>query len=1011
MRKSVVLILSCLLLLPALANAWTLVVTVNNGNDTNYVKLTSGALNTANENVAIKSAYSSPQITMSGDGEVTITGTTTNLTLDGAPVSATAGVLQIPAPASNSAYVQLVATFDPASSTKKNINVLPVPGGLIVLKVGPAQTMAGFSLLPGTAYTVTAIPFGGYKVTGIFVDGGNVAQVGAVVGESRSASSTVGVATTDVSATFVQNASISGSANIPTNGVTGNAISLSSWVQTIPASSIAYTWTVTGPANFNGNASSLVFTPTAAGTYHVAFEADTTDGGNQKVQASGDIVVADAVALASAACTTCHSNSTPTVVANFNVSKISAAGLSCQTCHASAVLGVTNPHTNVTCVGCHNSDVASHTFANVSTTTAAIAVKNLHTAAEASCVGCHAVTRNFGASYVQDNNGVRAVVGEFGKWSHHVTGVDLQDAHCAACHMEGKTSADGARIVVDSTYHMAGKNIYLRNADTDAAIAWDPENPNFTNMDNFCMSCHDADGAISPKSAAIRALMIPATGKTASATNPFGDTISNQYDKMERPAVVNAKGQFDPANNSHHAVRGKRYTGNSRSAGSRQIASAATFAANSSATLFGARATIYDAGKFEATYRTLEDAAGETDSTQSLNGRNGGTALGDDSTLHCADCHTVGQFAARGTVAFANLSTNFGAGITKFYKEPIGAHGANNEYLLRNAIGTDARHTAVEYTSNGKTVQGVTVTGSGASRSFAFDGTKAYLVCFNCHNFMAYGSLYTATNKFSAAHAGEAAGANGECNGSYNTTTAINTTGEDRLKSIQTNGTQASYVQWDDNGPASFGNIYGIQCANCHNSGTSANNIYGGIHGSVDPTYTDGMGNTTKHERFLPGLGNVMYVPGTKGGFTGGSLATYKNYSANAAKTSYALLPVRNVLTTGTRTGSWTYTTGGVSSDLNWEQKLQFDSVTEIGGGTSMAAGCYTLSPTNTKVKNFLQANGYPADDVRYAASNNLKAPDGTVMFDNWGGCDDHNEAAGSSRHTTKRGVVRPVTY
>ena len=54
------------------------------------------------------------------------------------------------------------------------------------------------------------------------------------------------------------------------------------------------------------------------------------------------------------------------------------------------------------------------------------------------CVLCHSVAApNHGANLVNDNNGVRAITGEFAKWSHHVTGVTLNAAHCTACHMEG----------------------------------------------------------------------------------------------------------------------------------------------------------------------------------------------------------------------------------------------------------------------------------------------------------------------------------------------------------------------------------------------------------------------------------------------------------------------------------------------------------------------------------------------------------------------------------------------
>ncbi len=115
------------------------------------------------------------------------------------------------------------------------------------------------------------------------------------------------------------------------------------------------------------------------------------------------------------------------------------------------------------------------------------------------------------------------------------------------------------QVVVDPTYHMADNKTHLRNADTDADMQWDPAAPNHSTMDNFCMSCHDANGATSAESAAIQAFIndgLAAAGKTASASNPFGDTISNRYDKMLRPAVVDVDSQFDTTNNSHHGVKG-----------------------------------------------------------------------------------------------------------------------------------------------------------------------------------------------------------------------------------------------------------------------------------------------------------------------------------------------------------------------------------------------------------------------------------------------------------------------
>ena len=649
----------------------------------------------------------------------------------------------------------------------------------------------------------------------------------------------------------------------------------------------------------------------------------------------------------------------------------------------------------------------------------------------ATCLSCHALPQDKTASgtFVNDNNGVRAITGEFAKWSHHVTGVALNDAHCASCHLAGKMS--GNAVIVDTTKHMADARIHLRDVDTDTDLPWDPATPSHSTMDTFCLTCHDSNGATSPVSLAIQAFIntnsLAAPGKTASPQNPFGDTISNQYDLAERSAVVDVNSQFITTNNSHHAVKGKRYSGRTRIAGSRQIASPATFAANSSAALPGMRTTIYDAGKFEAFYVTLADAAGESGA------RNGGTTLGDDSTLHCGDCHTVGQFAARGSASFANMSTafwsnsNMTGGITRYYKQAIGAHGSNNEYLLRNNVGTDMLHQGAE-----------TVIAGGNADNGTY-GTKAYLVCFNCHAFKTYGTITANNGESGNNHAGEYIRDN-RCNGPANTIFGQRT-GQARLDSYGTATSVANYGTLYGPG-SSYGNRFGIQCANCHNSGVKGN-IFGGIHGSKEQTYTDGMGNTTKHFRFMPGLGDPMYVPGVKGGFTGGTIATYKAYSGNRNGTgigntlgqTWTQLPSRTIKYTAkgdNANGSYNYVTGGVSNDLNWEQRTQ----QPIAGETdlmSRAVGCYAITPnapnyTYSAAGNIttqgsaptglqknpkiiaLQAGGYPADDIRNATSTGLTAGNGEQLFGNWGGCDDHNGAQGAGTGMVRK-VLRRVNY
>jgi hypothetical protein len=63
---------------------------------------------------------------------------------------------------------------------------------------------------------------------------------------------------------------------------------------------------------------------------------------------------------------------------------------------------------------------------------------------------------------------------------------------------------------------------------------------------------------------------------------------------------------------------------------------------------------------------------------------------------------------------------------------------------------------------------------------------------------------------------------------------------------------------------AASGNITGISCTNCHNSGLRSG--FGGIHGG-NGTYTDGLGRQQTTYRFMPGMGNYRYAP--PGGWDG----------------------------------------------------------------------------------------------------------------------------------------------
>ena len=1006
-NKAGFMILTLLLLtVPALANAWTLAVKVAGGTSTNNVTV---AFGTTTKNFQGTSSYVYPV----GTTTLTDNGAASAIAFNGTDITAAVhAVGGYVFPVNTSGNNTLSVTYA-TTQTNSGLTLAQANGGSIyALNLNNTWTTTGVSgLVANAAVTVAIAPDVLHKVTGYTVNGGTAVPVttgaGVVYTVSLPANNAV------IAPIYALVAQTSVSLFAPTNGFTSVPVTCSA-TATSNDTNLVYSFVATGPTGGVTvpvtTANSFTFKPTIAGTYTVTATV-ASDNNLAGVTATTSIVVTSNQDNVNQGCESCHSTQSPTIVNNYKTSiHNNSTHSACAGCHTSAtphsagidasnisntlfyaytsgkVVGPTSAVNKgvIFCTQCHN-PIPHDTNLSVGVTcvqchtsaTGKGGTGDAHQIQGLSCTGCHAVGQSnpFSAtSLVNDNNGVRAIVGEFSKWSHHVVnanGLAVQDEQCAVCHLEGTVGTYG--FGVDGAKHMTDAVVHLRNADTDADIQWDASAPNHSNMDTFCMSCHDSNGATSPMNLKLQALITPLTGKTASPSNPFGDTISNNYDKMLRPAVVDASGQFNTGNNSHHAVKGPRYSKRTRivdAADSRAMTAAqvAAFTANSSATLPSKRSTIYGAGKFSTLYTPLGNTGGETAP------RTGAVSLGDDSTLHCGDCHTVGQFRA------ADVSAAAGS----FNKAVIGAHGSNNEYMLRNNAGTDARH----------------IGGYAAQ-----DGTKPYLVCFNCHVQATY-----SVNSSSGTHAGEHGDGN-NCNGAYNTFGNYTASGSARLLSRTTTGAISKLP--------GYGNIFGIQCAACHNSG--ADNGFGGIHGSKIQTYTDGMGNTSKHFRFMPGLNNTKFVPGTLGGFTGGTTAIYLNYSGNRNGTgtgqtsgqTFSAMPVRNTpyITTGYtgKAPSYSYTTGGVSLDTNWEQyKSQVDPARTNPATAGM--GCYTLGAVGTAKINLLRTAGYPADDIRLAATDNMKGADGATMFGTWGACDDHNGAQGKGTSPT-RGAVRPVTY
>jgi hypothetical protein len=812
-----------------------------------------------------------------------------------------------------------------------------------------------------------------------------------------------------------QTTALVNSGNVTLNGSASTGATTYAWAQTA------------GPAVTITNASlaSATIPSTTAGSYQ--FQLVASNGAASSTDYVSVVVTTSLAAAAKNQCINCHITAgvggagvAQTVFNNWSTSghKTNAHGPGmCYGCHVGANTGG-HPGTVSACAGCHGATVnhtakatagAVGTGCSVCHVGSRILGNDAHSMEEG-CVDCHAVPLNAGSAYVQDNNGVRAITGEFQQWSHHIinstdNSVLPQNAQCVVCHMEGKGTPYGVHI--DSTYHMADAKIHLRDCNTGLSqsqstggeFIWDPATPNHTAMDQFCMSCHNAAGAVSAP--------IPAgTVRTASPLNPFGDLIQNNYDGLSRGAVVAVYDQFDPSNTSHHAVRAARYTastaGTPGSPGS-LIPAFANISANNAAapapqTGVNLRyqngtsyvGTMSDTGKFITTYKPLVD-------------NNAAFApLADNSQLHCGDCHTVGQWAGRGTAAFQAYSAAFGAGVTKYYKTAIGAHGSGNEYMLRNAAGDNNLqpamlvcyncHAASLYGSgSSSTTTGLKIVTSGMGpngpqlNGVTLPGGKAPLVSWTLYNYtgarintgfyQGFGLLNNnaqqrtanggvASSVTTTAHDGVAGTLGGvHCNDDQNNTAGLTGMARINAKPLAA-ATFNGYTSGKYSSGTGGGNAFGIKCANCHNSGDGTNKGYGGIHGNafrVDNTATvinnaayttyssttagTGTGTTwatTTHQpyRFLPGLGNFRY--------NGGS--------------------------------DWTLSKFAIS-----------------GRG-----GCYTLNGIGnnagpTKVKG--------ASVGRFTGANMVADDNG--LLGTWGSCTEH----ASNDHIPTRNVLRPTNY
>jgi hypothetical protein len=223
-----------------------------------------------------------------------------------------------------------------------------------------------------------------------------------------------------------------------------------------------------------------------------------------------------------------------------------------------------------------------------------------------SCTGCHTGVPA-GATYV-----TRDVVGsDFIQSSRHVFGGTVTNWDCIVCHREGDASAASSGTIGLTSLHNNSGGIVVDMRDVDSINSgwiWDKNSTDdamFSDLDTFCMGCHDPDGAsginVNSSDDGVnlnnsRALT-PFNSSDEVSAGTGGGTVSQAG--YERTEVLDVWTQFDPTNPSHHAVRGPAYSSHNSN--------------------WGATAWVSN---------TLK-------SGQSL------TSVYEAASLHCADCHTV----------------------------------------------------------------------------------------------------------------------------------------------------------------------------------------------------------------------------------------------------------------------------------------------------------------------------------------------------------------------------------
>jgi hypothetical protein len=358
MRKNAGFIVMTLLLLivPALANAWTLAVKVAGGTVGNNVAVSytykTGTQGVDEVTKTATNVFYSTSSYMYPIGPVTVLAASgAIMTLDGQTV--VNGTLT-----PTSGNHTLTVTYEMTQATF-GINITQDPnGGGLIYAENKNNTWTSTAVTGLTAIDTVPVAIAAdanHKILSYDIGLGPTPVINGAAGQVLSLTAAAGKPATAVTATFGIAGKISASLFTPTAGTTGSFVNCTVTATTNddPAN-LRYAFAVTGQANFSRTATAdafYSFKPTVAGTYYVTATVTTTTSGGTFTTPVATIVVANAQVNANQGCVSCHSTSFPAIVAAYDQS---IHPTTCVDCHT-----VATPHS----AGINSINIDTKTFA------------------------------------------------------------------------------------------------------------------------------------------------------------------------------------------------------------------------------------------------------------------------------------------------------------------------------------------------------------------------------------------------------------------------------------------------------------------------------------------------------------------------------------------------------------------------------------------------------------------------------------------------------------------------